>query len=800
MAKIVGTGGNDTLTGAAANDSLIGDPHVVAATMIRVSTDASGAQADFGSFYTPVFSPDGSKVLFSSASTNLVTGDTNGLFDIFLKDLTTGIVTLVSTSATGVQANQFGSSNATPVFSPDGNSVVFSSLANNLVAGDTNGANDIYVKNLVTGAITRVNTDVSGAQTNLYGSFNAVFSPDGNSVMFESRAANLVSGDTNGISDIFVKNLVTGAITRVSTDSAGGQANFGAFTNSTGATFSADGTKIVFTSFASNLVTGDTNNDGDVFVKDLITGSVTLVSTDATGVQGNSSSYDGYGGTGAKFSPDGSKVIFSSSANNLVTGDTNFRQDLFVKDLATGAITRVSTDAGGAQGNSTSYAGVFSPDGTRVAFVSDSTNLVPGIIGFSNIYIKDLATGAITCVVTSAGFQADNSSFEFSFSPDGTKLVFTSFATNLVPGDTNNNSDIFVYTIPDGAGADVLDGGNGVDTVGYETALAGLTVDLRDNTGASNTGDAAGDTYISIENYRLTNFDDTFYGSDVLGAANWSSGLAGDDTFHSGGLGTTNTFHGREGVDTFYGSAANTLAFGGDGIDTYNGGTGVDRFWGAGDGDIFNGGGGADFARGGIGGDTLNGDADNDRLFGDAGADTLNGGNGIDFLYGGADDDTLNGDADNDRLFGNAGVDTLNGGSGIDVLHGGTEGDTLNGGGERDTLFGDAGDDTLNGDGGNDTLYGGDDADILHGGAGVDNLYGGAGADTFAFTVADSGNDIVYDYELGVDHVGLDAVWVNMFGSETSIVLELASGDQITFLGVDGVVDGAAFLADIIYI
>ena len=400
-------------------------------SITRISTDAAGGQGNSDS-YGPVFSPDGTKVAFYSYASNLVPGDGNGAGDIFVKDLTTGVITRISTDASGAQADGFSYE---PVFSPDGTKVAFSSGASNLVPGDTNGAHDIFVKDLTTGVVTRVSTDATGAQANGY-SYWPVFSPDGTKVAFYSFASTLVPGDNNSASDIFVKDLITGAVTRVSTDVSGTQGNSGSYLP----VFSPDGTKVAFFSDASNLVPGDTNSATDVFVKDLTTGAVTRVSTDAGGIQANGYSYS------PVFSPDGTKVAFYSAASNLAPGDTNGSYDIFVKDLTTGAITRVSTDAGGIQANSSSYIPTFSPDGTKLAFYSYATNLVPGDTNNTpDVFVKDLTTGIVTRLSTdAAGAQGNGYSDSPVFSPDGNKVVFNSGAPNLVPDDTNYTTDIFV--------------------------------------------------------------------------------------------------------------------------------------------------------------------------------------------------------------------------------------------------------------------------------------------------------------------------------------------------------------------
>ena len=347
-----------------------------------VYTEPSGRIREGVGTYSAQISADGRYVVFTSNASNLVAGDTNGTTDIFRKDLETGEIVRVSTDAGGAQAT--GSSESAQI-SADGRYVVFSSNADNLVAGDTNGTTDIFRKDLETGEIVRVSTDAGGAQANS-DSYNAQISADGRYVVFASYADNLVAGDTNFSTDIFRKDLETGEIVRISTDAGGAQAN----SDSYNAQISADGRYVVFASNADNLVAGDTNNVYDIFRKDLETGEIVRISTDAGGAQANSDSYN------AQISADGRYVVFSSYANNLVAGDTNGTTDIFRKDLDTGEIVRVSTDAGGAQANSDSYNAQISADGRYVVFASYANNLVAGDTnGTTDIFRKDLETGEI---------------------------------------------------------------------------------------------------------------------------------------------------------------------------------------------------------------------------------------------------------------------------------------------------------------------------------------------------------------------------------------------------------------------
>jgi Tol biopolymer transport system component len=171
--------------------------------------------------------------------------------------------------------------------------------------------------------------------------------------------------------------------------------------------------------------------------------SITRVSTAADGTEGNGKSSE------PVFSPDGTKVAFWSFASNLVAGDTNNSADVFIKTLATGAIERISNAGGGTQGNGNSWGQAFSPDGTKVAFASDASNLVAGDTNNArDIFVKTLATGAIERVSTDAlGAQGYGNSFDPVFSPDGIKVTFWSYAANLVPGDTNRINSRANYTV-----------------------------------------------------------------------------------------------------------------------------------------------------------------------------------------------------------------------------------------------------------------------------------------------------------------------------------------------------------------
>ncbi len=271
---------------------------------------------------TTAISGDGACIAFSTIATNLVAGDTNGTNDVFVHDRTSGVLTLESRTAAGAVGN--GTSNV-PVLSSDGRFIAFASSASNLVAGDTNAQSDVFVRDRVAGTMTRASTTAAGAQATGGASGSPSISSDGRYVAFNSSATNLVAGDTNAVSDVFVKDRQTGAIQRVSVTSGGVQGNAA----STGPVISGDGTWIAFSTAATNLVAGDTNAQLDVVIKNRLTGAIERVSVGTMGAEGNNQSW--VSGRGAIFG-SGRLVVFNSWASTLIPSDTNNQPDAFLRD------------------------------------------------------------------------------------------------------------------------------------------------------------------------------------------------------------------------------------------------------------------------------------------------------------------------------------------------------------------------------------------------------------------------------------------------------------------------------------
>jgi Tol biopolymer transport system component len=403
-----------------------------AATTQRVSVPANGGQSNDQST-NPAVSADGRFVAFESFATNLVPpADADGSVGVFVRDRRAGTTRRASVGLGGVPADgrSFG-----PAISGGGRYVAFHSDASNLVPGDTNGRGDVFVRDLQAGTTARASLGADGAQAE-GDSFSAAVSGGGRYVAFASAAGNLVPGDTNGAVDVFVRDLVAGTTRRVSLRSGGAQGNG----TSDGPAVSADGRFVAFVSQATNLVPGDTNGRADVFVHELATGATRRVSVGPKGSQGNRESFF------PALSADGRHVAFASLAGNLVPGDGVNTPDVFVRDLAAGTTRRVSVRPGGGSPNGGSTKPSISADGRRVAFRSAASNLVPGDTnGTIDVFVRDLAAGTTRRVsLRSGGAQPDDVSDEPAISADGRVVAFQSPDDALVPGDTNNRTDVFV--------------------------------------------------------------------------------------------------------------------------------------------------------------------------------------------------------------------------------------------------------------------------------------------------------------------------------------------------------------------
>ncbi len=407
--------------------------------MFRVNVSSAGNEASGGGSYSPAVSGDGRYMVFTSAATNLVTGDANAVTDVFVHDLQTAETVLVSVASDDTQGN--GDSTA-PGISDDGRYVVFASSADNLIAVDDNTAWDIFLHDTQTGDTVRVSESTGGAQGDGDSEY-PVISGDGSHVAFISAATNLVAADTKGQLDVFLYEIGTAITSRVSMVTGGAEAT----SASRYADISDDGRYVTFHSWATNLdqIEPDTNGVVDVFLHDTGTGDTIRISmaTDGT-TQGNGASQRG------AISGDGRYIAFSSRADTLTGGDVNGVRDVFLHDTLTGETTLVSVDTGGTQGDGDSDYPAISDDGGYVMFQSAATNLVTGDTnGFSDIFLHEPATGDTGLVsVGLEGAPASGDSSAPDINTDGTTLTFDSDAANLITSDGNLFSDIFTAPNP----------------------------------------------------------------------------------------------------------------------------------------------------------------------------------------------------------------------------------------------------------------------------------------------------------------------------------------------------------------
>ena len=390
----------------------------------RISLKSDGTQAN-GQSGSSSISDNGRYTIFESNATNLIPNDLNGHTDIFIYDDVDETVELITLAPDGTQAN--GSSNSGYINS-HGDYVTFSSSANNLVAEDTNGQRDIFVYDRVNQTTELVSITTDGVQANGLNLFSAI-NANGNIVAFESIADNLVTGDTNGQQDIFVRDRANQITRRIQIGLNGAQANAGSHLGSV----SANGRYISFSSTASNLVPNDTNGKSDIFVYDRVNQTTELVSMGLNNAVANDDSTSGF------ISGDGSFVVYESKANNLVANDNNGASDVFVYDRINQTTELVSVKSDGTLSNGNSYEPSISDDGSIVAFLSDANNLVADDTNArANVFIRDRLNQTTEII--------DADSFPL-LSGDAQSLVFTSSLDTLVPNDTNDTGDVFLIDL-----------------------------------------------------------------------------------------------------------------------------------------------------------------------------------------------------------------------------------------------------------------------------------------------------------------------------------------------------------------
>ena len=391
-----------------------------------ISRNSQGVQGDSGSFEVFV-SSNGNYAAFVSVASNFSPVDTGAIPNIYLYNVSNANLRHVTTTPGGGAPN--GASES-PTVSGDGFRVVFASEASNLVAGDTNGASDIFVFNTVSMSISRISNGIFGAQSN-GASTEPVISDDGESIVFRSRASNLVSDDLNNRDDIFIYDIKTGNISRVMTED-----NKEADNHSYGPDISADGRYVTFTSQASNFSAIDGIYE-DIFRFDRLTGAVVLVSS-KLGIRGGNSS---------SISADGRYAAFSS---NTVNGSGQAISQIYVYDVQDNFTYLITRGSSGTGADADSFRPDISGDGTYVVYESLAADLI-GTGSSHNgmdIYMYNRNTGD-TSIIT-ANLNQDSSQIHsrgVSVNHDGQYVSFDSSLESLVDEDSNNAADVFLYNM-----------------------------------------------------------------------------------------------------------------------------------------------------------------------------------------------------------------------------------------------------------------------------------------------------------------------------------------------------------------
>jgi Tol biopolymer transport system component len=412
-------------------------PNLVFAFPIeRVSLDTGNQNPNGNSGY-PSLTDDGRFISFESDATDLIGSDGNGVTDIFVYDRTLDTTERVSVSTLGVEAD--GASMFSRISANDGRYVVFQSNATNLLGpgNDTDGVTDIFVYDRTLDTIELI-SGVSGLAVADGNSTSPVISADGQYVAFQSTATNLVGGDTNSVSDIFVYDRTLDVMQRVSVSTLGVEAD----TSATTASISADGRYVAFVSAATTLVATDTNGFHDVFVYDRDQSTLEIVSVDGSGNEVNNLST-----SEPIIAADGSYVAYVSGATNIVAGDTEGIQDVFFYNRGTGVSGRASKSDAGIGENANPQEPAISSQGYFVAFSTPATNLIGNDFNSgSDVYVYNRVANTIKRIsVDAAGNEVSGgNAVQPSISADGRFIVFTSGQNNLAPGDVASLFDIFI--------------------------------------------------------------------------------------------------------------------------------------------------------------------------------------------------------------------------------------------------------------------------------------------------------------------------------------------------------------------
>lgn len=400
---------------------------------VNVSSNEIQTPSTFGnSSGDSSISDDGRFVVFTSDAENLVDNDTNGATDIFLRDRELGITKRINVSANGVQAATYGGSD--PRISSDGRYITFLTYAKDLVDGYNTNSYRIYRYDRTNNSLDVI------AEPGTSFSNHAEMSGDGRYIVFSSNKSTFVANDTNGFTDVFVKDLILDSIERISVTSSGNQGS----NISLNGSISDDGRYIAFESNAA-LVAADTNGNKDIYLHDRVDSSTIRISGGSGANESNDISENPI------MSGDGRFIVFESEASNLVEGDTNNAQDIFVYNRVTGNTERVSITSHGSQTGLNaghSYAPSITTDGNIIAFQSTANDLTEDTPIYGTfLYTHDRTNGVTKLVSTSSDWSEIGSGTDPHISSYGHFVTYVSSSSNLVIGDTNGKQDVFIANL-----------------------------------------------------------------------------------------------------------------------------------------------------------------------------------------------------------------------------------------------------------------------------------------------------------------------------------------------------------------
>lgn len=460
---------SDVRDGNFAPDVYVRDLQSGATQLVSVTLGGTGSGNNTSG--NPMISADGRYVAFESAASDLVANDDNNNLDVFLRDLQTGVTTLVSANTNGAASRNdtlfltlFGISRA-------GRFVLFSSGARDLVMNDQNDSADLYVRDTVTNKTSLVTVNLagqaSGSRTRLTSSgffnFNAVLSADGRAVAFNSYVNDLVANDTvcldrcdgaNGLSDVFVRDQVENKTELISVNSKGSN---GGNALSHLPSISNDGQVVAFRSFATDLVGNDRTEQADIYVRNWMAQTTTLVSVNLAGTNaGTDGRAHGLNTSNHLLSGNGRYVAFSALAVDLTSNKTNvLTTDIFVRDLETGVTTLASVNLKGmdsasdARNQYLSVAAAFSAEVRYLVFRSTAPDLAANDFNQADdIFVRDLVAGQTTLISLNRDGRGSGNgrSLTGDVSADGRVITFDSEASDLAATDSNRAPDVFIWT------------------------------------------------------------------------------------------------------------------------------------------------------------------------------------------------------------------------------------------------------------------------------------------------------------------------------------------------------------------